>query len=60
MKLKKDLELVPFLKDVKQCQADVWLITQKEDRLNLKSLHHKAYLLHTAIFDTMHFGCHAG
>ncbi len=37
MKLKKDLELVTFLKDVKQCQADVWLITQKEDRLNLKS-----------------------
>lgn len=37
MRLKQDLELVPFLKDVKQCQADVWLITQKEDRLNLKS-----------------------
>lgn len=37
MKLKKNLELVPFLKDVKQCQADVWLITQKKDRLNLKS-----------------------
>lgn len=37
MRLKQDLELVPFFKDVKQCQADVWLITQKEERLNLKS-----------------------
>lgn len=37
MKLKNDLELVPFFKDIKKCQADVWLITQKEDRLNLKS-----------------------
>lgn len=37
MKLKNDLELVPFLKDVKQCRSDVWLITQKKDRLNLKS-----------------------
>lgn len=37
MKLKNNLELVPFFKDVKQCQADVWLITRKKDRLNLKS-----------------------
>lgn len=37
MKLKQNLELVPFLKAVKQCQADVWLVTQKDDRLNLKS-----------------------
>ena len=44
MKLKKDLELVPFLKDVKQCQADVWLRPAESE----------------IIFDTMHFGCHAG
>lgn len=37
MKVKKNLELVPFFKDIKQCQSDVWLVTQNKDRLNLKS-----------------------
>lgn len=37
MKLKDDLELVAFFKDVKYCQADVWLITERKSRLNLKS-----------------------
>ena len=37
MKVKRNLELVPFFKDIKRCQADVWLVTQNKDRLNLKS-----------------------
>lgn len=37
MRLKKGFELVSFFKEVKQCQSDVWLVTQKGDRLNLKS-----------------------
>lgn len=37
MKLKKNLDLVPFFKDVKKCRADVWLVTERQDRLNLKS-----------------------
>ena len=37
MQLKKNLKLVTFFKDIKLCQADVWLITQNKDRLNLKS-----------------------
>lgn len=37
MKIKKNLELVSFFKDIKRCQEDVWLVTQNKDRLNLKS-----------------------
>ena len=37
MTVKKNLELVPFFKDIKRCQADVWLVTSNKDRLNLKS-----------------------
>ena len=57
MKLKKNLELVPFLKDVKQCQADVWLITQKEDRLNLKSFLTQCILI--AMPDKKNVLCHS-
>lgn len=37
MRLKKDVNLVEFLKQIKTCKSDVYLETEDEDKLNLKS-----------------------
>lgn len=38
MKLKENINLVDFLKQVKKCKYDVYLETDEEDKLNLKSV----------------------
>lgn len=38
MRLKKDVNIVDFLKKVQRCQKDVYLETEEEDTLNLKSV----------------------
>lgn len=38
MKLKKDVNLIDFLKEVQKCRCDVYLETEDEDKLNLKSV----------------------
>lgn len=38
MRLKKDVNLVEFLKQIKTCKSDVYLETEDEDKLNLKSV----------------------
>ena len=37
MRLKKNIHLVDFIKKVKECTSEVFLVTQDGDRLNLKS-----------------------
>lgn len=38
MKLKDNVNLVEFLKKIKSCKSDVYLETEDEDMLNLKSI----------------------
>lgn len=38
MKLKKGINLVEFLNQVQKCRYDVYLETEDEDKLNLKSV----------------------
>lgn len=38
MRLKNDVNLVEFLKQIKTCKSDVYLETEDEDKLNLKSV----------------------
>ena len=38
MKLKDNVNLVEFLRNVKKCKSDVFLKTENEDMLNLKSI----------------------
>ena len=38
MKLKKGVNLIDFLKEVQKCRCDVYLETEEEDELNLKSV----------------------
>ncbi|MDO4284918.1 MAG: polya polymerase [Eubacteriales bacterium] len=35
--LQKDLDFIAFLKKIRQCRDEVWLLTDEEDVLNLKS-----------------------
>lgn len=37
-KLKQNVDMIHFLKQVKKCKYDVYLETDNEDRLNLKSI----------------------
>ena len=37
MKLKKNVDLVLFIRRVIRCRGDVWFTTKEGDRLNLKS-----------------------
>lgn len=37
MKLKKKIDLVSFVKKVKECESEVCLVTEDGDRLDLKS-----------------------
>lgn len=38
MRLKENVDIVCFLQVVKECEADVYLETDENDRLNLKSV----------------------
>ena len=38
MKLKKEIDIVLFLREVKNCGGNVYLQTDEGDRLNLKSV----------------------
>lgn len=38
MRLKKDVDLVEFLQQIQKCKYDVYLETEEEDKLNLKSV----------------------
>lgn len=38
MKLKDNVNLVDFLKQVQHCKNDVYMETEEEDKLNLKSV----------------------
>ena len=38
MKLRKDIDIVLFLKEARKCSEDVFLETEEGDRLNLKSV----------------------
>ena len=38
MRLKENVDMVRFLQAVKGCEADVYLETDENDRLNLKSV----------------------
>lgn len=38
MKLKENINPVDFLKQIRTCRSDVYLETEDEDRLNLKSV----------------------
>lgn len=38
MKLKNDVNLVDFLNQVQKCKYDVYMETEEEDKLNLKSV----------------------
>lgn len=37
MRIKEEMDLGEFIKDVKGCAADVWFRTEEGDNLNLKS-----------------------